>query len=168
MQMIESVIVTLAAILEVQLPVKLASMEAQFADGIVLDPPAKIVTYEPAVQEVPERPLLMVLPGRSRPLTDTGLGGGGFADYEHAVLVAMMIEEPDPYILSRKLLRSQNALVQTIGANRTGVLDSDGVSAWQGISIEGTDPGERFQLSSGMNPYVQVTMVSVKATRTEA
>lgn len=168
MQMIESVVTTLARILEAQLPVKLAAIEAEFADGIVLVPPAKIVTYEPAVQEVPERPLLMILPGRSVALNDTGLGGGGWADYTHSVLVALMLEEPDPYTLSRQLLRSQNALVQVIGANRTGILDSDGDSAWAGISIEGTDPGERFQLNSGMNPYVQVTMVSVKATRTEA
>lgn len=168
MQMIESVVTTLARLLEAQLPAKLSQLEVAFADGIVLDPPAKIVTYEPAVQEIPERPLLMVLPGRSVANADTGLGGGGWADYNHYVMVAMMIEEADPYILSRKLLRSQNALVQTIGANRTGVLDSDGVSAWSGISIQETDPGERFQLAGGMNPYVQVTMVSVKATRTEA
>lgn len=168
MQMIESVVVTLASLLKAQLPAALQKIEQQFDDGIVLEPPAKIVTYEPAVQEVPERPLLMILPGRSIAVNDTGLGGGGWADYTHYVLVAFMIEEADPYTLSRKLLRSQNALVQTIGANRTGVKDSDGVSAWQGISIQETDPGERFQLNSGMNPYVQVTMVSVKATRTEA
>lgn len=168
MQMIESVVTTLATLLGNQLPTKLAQMELAFSDGITLDPPAKILTYEPAIQEVPERPLLMVLPGASRPLADTGLGGGGWADYEHTVFIAMMIEEADPYVLSRKLLRSQNAIVQTVGANRTSVLDSDGVSAWQGISIQGTDPGERFQPSGGINPYVQVTMVIVKATRTEA
>lgn len=168
MKLIESVVTTLARLLEEQLPTQLANIEAQFSDGILLDPPARILTYEPSLQEVSERPLLMILAGQSRPLADTGLGGGGWADYEHLVLVAMVLEEADPYILSRKLLRSNQALVLTVGANRTGVLDADGVSAWQGISIQGTDPGERFERSSSMNPYVQVTMVSVKATRTEA
>lgn len=168
MQMIESVVASLAIILENQLPAKLAQIESSFTDGVVLEPPAKILTYEPSLQEVPERPLLLILAGQSRPLADTGLGGGGWADYEHLVLVACMIEESDPFVLSRKLLRTNNAIVQTVGANRTGVLDPDGDSAWAGISITGTDPGERFQQGGNMNAYVQVTMVTVKATRTEA
>lgn len=168
MQMIESVVTTLQSLMSAQLPSKLKAIEKSFSDGVVLDPPAKIITYEPNAEEIPERPLLLILPGRSVAINDTGLGGGGWADYTHYVMIAFMIEEADPYVLSRKLLRSQNAIVQTVGANRTGVLDSDGVSAWQGISIQETDPGERFRLNTGMNPYVQITMISVKATRTEA
>lgn len=166
--MIESVVATLAQIMQDQLPAQLAQIEGSFTDGVVLDPPAKILTYEPSLQEVPERPLLLILAGQSRPVADTGLGGGGWADYEHLVLIAMVIEESDPYILSRKMLRTNTALVLTVGANRTSVLDPDGVSAWQGISITGTDPGERFQQGGTMNAYVQTTMVTVKATRTEA
>lgn len=166
MKLIESVIDGMITMLKAQLPVKLMAMNGEATDGVVLDPPALYLDYEPNVQEVAERPLLMVLAGQSKPSADTGFGGGGWADYDHLVAIGYLAEDADPQALSKKLIRVQAAIVQVVGANRQGVKDKDGDSAWGGLSIVVTDPGERFRMGS-MNSYVQVTQITVKATKVE-
>lgn len=168
MKGIESVTSTLVSLMSSKLPAELSAIQIARADGIVLDPPQRIIDFQPTQEEVPERPLILVLAGETRFTSDTGTYGGGWGDATHRVAIAAALDNLDAAVLGKQLLRYQLAIATVLGKNRAGVKDADGDSAWAGLSLEATMVGDRFSTGAAASPYTSMTIVVCRVTRTEA
>lgn len=167
-RLIDVAIQSLITLTIAEMPDILTEIESDYADGIVLRDPRMVVDFKPDDFEIPDTPIICVLPGRTRFLTDTGFGQGGFADAQHEIFMAAILEDSSPRILAKRLIRYQRAMMELVGAHRVGVLAADGTTAWGGLSILGTQPGERFRPGANPSQYGDSTTIMLRVTRTEA
>ena len=143
---------------------RLAAIEVERAyRPVSLDPPRLYLDYKPFAGEISEWPCVCVLAGRSVATADAG----GWATYDHYLSIICFLEDANPSDLALKLLRYQLAIIEVVAMNRTGVLDPDGASAWNGINVTGTEPGQRFQIEARGGVFGDYTVVNVRATRQE-
>jgi hypothetical protein len=167
-KLIDSAVQGMMTLLQAQLPTKLTQIELEYNDGLPLDPPATYLDYQPADYEQPAFPMVCVLAGEMTFSADTGFGGGGWADSRSEIGIVALLEYSVPRDLSRSLLRYQRAIVEVVGANRVGVLDPSGATAWHGLSISKMIPGERFESARNPGAYVESTTILCLVTRTES
>jgi hypothetical protein len=173
MELMEAVVDTLMRVFEEQLPATLQQIESASHGEYRLRPPGAYLDYEPSgLGEIPAEVWLALLPGDTIINADTGYsgpGGSGWMDATHEVGVMVHVQDTDPSVLTRRLLRYQRAIFQVIGANRVGVLDRDGADAWHGIAVVRTAMGNRFYPNNAeVNAYHDYCVVVVRAQRQEA
>ena len=161
-RLIEPVVYGITTFLTNELPAQLTAITAGYSDGIVLDPPAAVFDYMPARSEL-VFPCACVLPGQSQTRADAG----GWMDGEHAVSVAVFVQEQETRALSYKLLRYQRAVIELVQAHRNGYPDRDGNMAWTGLNFVQTVPGDRFRHDSNPKAYVDHTTIMLRAMRQE-
>lgn len=173
MQLVEAVVDTLMRILPAQIPDKLRQIEIETGDGIALRNPEDYLDFEPSnLGEVSGQPWIAVLPGDTIVHADTGYSGpgsSGWMDAEHECGIMVYVQDEDQSRLTRRLMRYQRAIIEVVGANRVGVVDRDGLSAWAGISIHRTAMGNRFYPNNAeVNAFGDYCVIIVRATRSEA
>lgn len=167
-RLIDVAVQAMVVLLKAELPGVLTSIDAEYGDGIVSRPPRLVLDFEPSSYEIPDTPVVMVLPGRTRFLADTGFAQGGWADAQHELQLVALLEDSAPRSLSRRLIRYQRGMMEVAGAHRVGVLDGNGRQAWNGLSILSTTPGNRFHPDSDPSQYGDTTTIMLRVTRTEA
>jgi hypothetical protein len=160
---IESCVSGLLTVLQAGMDARLAAIEVARPDDATLDPPRLYLNYKPFAGEISEWPCVCVLAGRSVATADAG----GWATYDHYLSIVCFLEDANPSDLALKLLRYQLAIIEVVAMNRTGVVDPDGASAWNGINVTGTEPGQRFQIEARGGVFGDYTVVNVRATRQE-
>jgi hypothetical protein len=162
-RLIESVVEGIVGMLVAQLPATLSAMQVAIGDGIVLDPPANVFDYKPALAEITAWPTICVLAGPSR----TNADAGSWMDAQHDIAICAFVQDQATRDLSLKLLRYQRAIIEIVQANRSGILDRDSNQAWTGLNFQSTVPGNRFRHDSDPKAFVDYTTVMVRAMRQE-
>lgn len=159
----ERIVDAIVAKLRVNMPGRAAAINAEKADGILIEPPADTDYYTAAVRTIGRAPAILVMEGR------TGLNPRGEGPHtlmtDTRVAVYVCEEDGDEQRLGRKLQRQAAAVVESLwdSAPLEQLLDGNGVAAWKIVPVE-TVPGVAFEPEGQGAPwrafYLWVFLVS--------